>query len=134
MSQDPNVQHGYHLACKAREGAYAPYSNFLVGASLKLKNSETYFAGSNVENASYGGTVCAERTAIWKAVTETGGKAEVEWMVLVTDTTPASTPCGICLQVMSEFLDPDTPIHLANLDGIERALPFKDFLPNAFKF
>jgi len=131
---DGNVQKGYELACQARERAYAPYSNFLVGASLKLTGEDRYFSGCNVENASYGGTVCAERTAIWNTVTELGGKPSIEWMVLVTDTDPASTPCGMCLQVMSEFLDPETPIYLSNLQGIERVLPFKDFLPHAFSF
>ena len=130
---DALVQKGYAMACEARERAYAPYSKFLVGAALKLRNSDDIYTGHNVENASYGATVCAERTAVWKAVTEVSNP-DIEWMVLVTGTSPASTPCGQCLQVMSEFLKPDTPIHLSNLDGIERTLPFKDFLPHAFSF
>lgn len=133
MSHNPSITKGYQLACKAREGAYAPYSNFSVGAALKISNLDIYFSGCNVENASYGATVCAERTAIWKAVEEYGAKPEIEWLVLVTDTSPVSPPCGICLQVMSEFLNPDATIYLANLHGIQRALPFKELLPTPFK-
>ena len=130
---DNLIEQALTQAVAARARAYAPYSKFQVGAALKLEGSDEIVTGCNIENSSYGATICAERTAILKAVSEHPEKPTVEWMVLVTDTTPASTPCGACLQVMSEFLQPDTPIHLANLQGIERVVAFKELMPYTFE-
>lgn len=88
------------LAKKASEKAYAPYSNFKVGAIL-LTKSRKIFTGSNIENASFGATVCAERVAIFKAVSE--GEKEFEILVVYTNSNKLSYPCGICRQVMTEF-------------------------------
>lgn len=124
----------YEAACEARERAYAPYSKFLVGAAVLLTSGKI-FSGHNIENASYGATVCAERTAIWKAVSEESvGLRDIACLVLVTDTQPAAPPCGQCLQVMAEFMKPDTPVHLANLQGIERSLTLAELLPESFSF
>ena len=134
MTDNPDIQLGLDAAREAREKAYAPYSRLKVGAALKLKDLDTIYSGCNVENASYGATVCAERTAVWKAVTEFDGKPEIEWLVLVTDRCPPSPPCGICLQVLSEFSSTDTQIYLANSDGVDRVTLLNNLLPEAFKF
>jgi len=117
-------------AIAARERAYAPYSKFLVGAALRTAE-DAVFVGCNVENASYGGTVCAERVALFNAVAALG-TFKVEAFLLVTDTDPVAAPCGLCRQVMNEFLDKTTPIYLANLDGIKSTYTIADLLPRAF--
>ena len=133
-----NVTKAYQEALKARERAYAPYSKFLVGACLKIRNRDFYISGCNIENASFGATVCAERVALWNWASQCATSAErdsknIEFIVLVTDTTsPVATPCGMCLQTMSEFLSPDTPVFLANLAGLQKEVLFKDLLPYSF--
>lgn len=89
------------LAKKAAQFAYAPYSNFFVGAALLTKDG-TVYTGCNVENASYGATNCAERTAIFKAVSE--GKREFSTIAIAAGDGSTAYPCGICLQVMNEFM------------------------------
>ena len=121
----------FETAVKARENAYSPYSNFKVGAALALKNSEKIFPGCNVENASYGGTICAERTAIVSAIAS-GGKVDFDFCVVVTGSEPASPPCALCLQVFSEFCPPDFPIYLATPKGIEKKMLLKELLPVPF--
>lgn len=98
------------LACKGREQAYTPYSGFRVGAAL-LTRSGTVYLGCNIENASYGPTNCAERTAFFKAVSE--GEREFEAIAIVGGPGEGRTgemcaPCGVCRQVMTEFCDPKT--------------------------
>lgn len=128
-----SVQIAYQKALAARLAAHAPYSQFLVGACFKVQGQEKYVFGCNVENASYGATVCAERVALWKWVTERITSEKLEFVVLVTDTSnPIATPCGMCLQVMSEFVGEDFPVYLANLQGVDRVVPFKDLLPMTF--
>jgi cytidine deaminase len=102
-----------------------------VGAAVRTADGKTY-SGCNVENSSYGGTVCAERTAIWKAVSENGAATRIAEILVVTDATPAWPPCGMCLQVMSEFAGPDMPVQLANLKGETQTRKFREFLPQAF--
>jgi cytidine deaminase len=97
------------LAAQARELAYAPYSNYAVGAAVVAKSGKIY-TGSNVENASYGLTVCAERNAIFKGVTE----GEREFVALAVVTSNGGSPCGACRQVAFEFMRPDTPVYLAD--------------------
>ena len=121
----------FKTAVKARENAYAPYSGFKVGAALTLKNSEKIFPGCNVENASYGGTICAERTAIVSAIASEG-KVDFDFCVVVTGAEPASVPCALCLQVFSEFCSPDFPIYLATPKGIEKKVLLKELLPVPF--
>ena len=118
-------------ALAAREHAYAPYSGFQVGAAIKVAGSDQLFAGCNVENASYGGTVCAERAAVFNAVAALG-RIEIEALLLVTDTDPAAAPCGLCRQVLNEFMPPDRRVLLANLDGVQTQTTFGELLPRSF--
>ena len=128
---DEWIEKAFSAACETRLRAHAPYSNFLVGAAVKAVGHDTIFTGCNVENASYGGTVCAERVALFNLVAAIG-KQPIEFMVLVTDTQPAAPPCGFCRQVMSEFATPDFAVHFANLAGIEKTVPFSELLPFPF--
>jgi cytidine deaminase len=100
-------------AGKARERAYAPYSQFLVGAAVSTMDGQI-FSGCNVENSSYGLTICAERTAIFKAVSE--GQTAITGLAVVADTEQVTPPCGACRQVMWEVCG-DIPVVLANLEG-----------------
>ena len=92
-------------AKEAKEQAYAPYSGFHVGAALLCKDG-TIFTGCNIENSAYGPTNCAERTAIFKAVSE--GFREFEAIAIISDSKQPTAPCGVCRQVMAEFCDPDS--------------------------
>lgn len=121
-----------HLAAKeARKRAHAPYSKFLVGAALKIADKEDFVLGCNVENASYGATVCAERTA-FQVARATFGDFKPQYIVLVTDTSPAVPPCALCLQVMKEFCEPDFPVYVGNKQGIEKVYTLKELLPQGF--
>ena len=118
---------------KAREMAYAPYSEFRVGAAL-LDGDGTIYSGCNIENASYGACNCAERTAIFKAVSEGAGDFRAIAIVGGKDknVTEFCPPCGICRQVMSEFCDADT-FKVILFDGTEtRSYLLGDLLPHAF--
>ncbi|MCP5488895.1 MAG: cytidine deaminase [Verrucomicrobia bacterium] len=118
-------------AMAARERAYAPYSHFLVGAAIHCVGDGKIFAGCNVENASYGGTICAERSAIVSMVSQRGF-CRIDGVVVVTNAEPASCPCGLCLQVLAEFCSPSTPVYLANLNGIQKQLTMQELLPHSF--
>lgn len=111
-----------------REKAFAPFSNFMVGAAVRTKSGEI-FTGCNVESASFGLTVCAERVAIWKAVSE--GKTDLEAIVVVTDTERLTPPCGVCRQIIWEFCG-DVPVTLANCEGKEETFQMRELLPHAF--
>jgi len=115
-------------AKQARARAFAPYSNFKVGAALQAKSGKI-FTGGNVESASYGLTVCAERVAIWKAVSE--GEREFERIVVVADTEELTPPCGACRQIIWEFCG-DVPVTFANLKGKIETLQMSELLPRAF--
>ena len=128
---DEWIEKAWHLACVTRKRAHAPYSNFLVGAVVKPIGHDALYAGCNVENASYGGTVCAERVALFNMVA-TIGKQPIEGMVLVTDTVPAAPPCGFCRQVMAEFSPPDFNVYFGNLEGVQRSVAFSELLPFPF--
>jgi cytidine deaminase len=110
----------------ARELAYAPYSNFKVGAALLGKSGRVY-TGCNVENAAYGPSMCAERTAIFKAVSE--GEREFEAIAVVTEN--GVSPCGTCRQVMMEFA-PDMTVFISNTRGNTRITTVRDLLPDGF--
>jgi len=123
-------------AKKARERAYAPYSKFKVGAALLAKSGKVY-TGANVENATFGLTVCAERVALFKAITN-GEKSFVK-IAVVADKDEPITPCGACRQVLSEFAsDPKDPasrdlkIICANLKGKTERYSLRKLLPEAF--
>jgi cytidine deaminase len=113
-------------ATAARERAYAPYSQFKVGAVLLGKSGRLY-TGCNVENAAYGPSMCAERTAIFKAVSE--GEREFETIAVVTEN--GVSPCGTCRQVMIEFA-PDMTIVIADTQGNIRLTTVRDLLPDGF--
>jgi len=113
-------------AMEARKKAYAPYSNFAVGAALLAKSGRIY-TGCNVENASYGLSICAERTAVFKAVSE--GEREFEALAVVTD--KGVTPCGACRQVLMEFGD-DIQVIVADVTGRYRVFGLQELLPEAF--
>ncbi|MBM6613869.1 cytidine deaminase [Desemzia sp. RIT804] len=110
--------------------AYVPYSNFPVGAALVTKDGEI-FSGCNIENASYGLANCAERTAIFKAVSE--GKKEFDYLVVTGDTDGPISPCGACRQVMAEFCEPDMPVLLTNKKGKQYETTVNELLPGAFR-
>jgi cytidine deaminase len=127
----PSVMQAFQRACDVRMRAYAPYSKFLVGASAKLKDSDTFVDGCNVENMSYGGTVCAERLAVCSSVS-LHGHVNWEFLVLVTVSHPLATPCGFCLQTLAEFLPSSFPIYLATPEGIQEQVTLGDLLPRSF--
>jgi len=115
------------LAIEARRRAYAPYSRYPVGAALRTKSGKM-FTGVNVENAAYPTTMCAERTAVFKAVSE----GEREFDVIAVVTSNGGSPCGSCRQVLAEF-GLDTIVRIANTEGelLEETTVF-DLLPGAF--
>ncbi|NBO64033.1 MAG: cytidine deaminase [Acidobacteria bacterium] len=116
-------------ALKARSYAYAPYSKFAVGAVVESRNGQI-FTGCNVENASYGLTICAERVALCKAVSE--GVRELSRVVVVADTSCPVPPCGACRQLIIELAGPETEVVLANLAGEQVVTSAAALLPSAF--
>lgn len=119
----------FKKARAARENAYVPYSEFPLGAAL-LTSDGKIFTGCNIEIANYGLTNCAERTAIFKAVSE--GYKDFEAVIVVSGTDKPVTPCGSCRQVISEFGD-DIEVIMMNIDGKEKSSNIKELLPGAFK-
>ena len=111
-----------------RENSYAPFSDFRVGAAIEMEDG-TIIAGCNVESASYGLTVCAERVAIWKAISE--GKHTIKHIAVVADTDELTPPCGVCRQIIWEF-GGNVPVTLANLNGKRETVEMKELLPRAF--
>ena len=124
-----HVSKAHAEAKKARKGAHAPYSHFQVGAGLVTKSKKIY-RGCNVENASYGGTVCAERVAILKAVSE--GDDEFTDIVVVTEAEVPAFPCALCLQMMAEFFRPETRIWIGDSKAIRSSHSFIELLPKPF--
>lgn len=122
MSQDLR-----RLAKEASQKAYSPYSKANVGSAIETSDGRI-LTGCNIENASYGGTVCAERVAIWKAVSDKPTKLKRVY-VYTKDGWP---PCGMCLQVIAEFADTNLEITLGNEEGKETTKKLKDLLPFAF--
>lgn len=117
-------------AIVARERAYVPYSQFAVGAAL-LAEDGTIFLGCNIENAAYPVTICAERTAIFKAISD--GQKNFKAIAVVADTPGPCSPCGSCRQVMAEFLPRDFPVYLSNLKGDVLETTVEKLLPGAFQ-
>ena len=118
-------------ATRVMKNAHAPYSKFRVGAAILLTNGRI-FSGCNVENASYGMTNCAERTAIFTAVAELGPTIEIEAVALTNDRGVACSPCGACRQVIYEF-GPDATVFFQGPDG-SREAHIKELLPEGFRF
>ncbi|PEM56899.1 cytidine deaminase [Bacillus wiedmannii] len=109
--------------------AYIPYSKFPVGAALVTKEGKIY-TGCNIENASYGLCNCAERTAIFKAVSE--GERDFSYLVITGETDGPISPCGACRQVIAEFCKPTMPVLLTNVKGDEKEVTVEQLLPGAF--
>lgn len=131
MKKMKSMKNALHeLAVEARERAHAPYSQHQIGAAL-VTTDGGITSGCNIENASYGGTVCAERVAIWKAVSELGN-LKIKEICVVSDAYKPWPPCGMCRQVIAEFAGPDTLVHVGNLKEIKQTYKFKDLLPEAF--
>ena len=117
-------------ALEARERAYCPYSNFKVGAAILFEDGKIY-TGSNIENASFGATNCAERTAIFKAVHE--GNREIKAVAVVGDTNGYTYPCGICRQVIAEFVvDEKIPVIIIKNENDYIVRTFEEILPGVF--
>ena len=115
-------------AKKARENAHAKFSNFKVGAALRTKVGKIY-GGCNVENATYGLTICAERVAIFKAISE--GEREFDAIAVATDTGALTPPCGACRQLIWEFCG-DVPVILSNLAGKSEVMRMSTLFPKPF--
>jgi cytidine deaminase len=126
MSDQESTTELIALAKEARDRAYAPYSRFRVGAALRTASGRLY-SGCNVESASYGLSVCAERVAIFKAVAE--GEREFEALAVVSET--LASPCGACRQVLAEF-GLGTKVIIADLDAGMQVFTVGDLLPAAF--
>lgn len=124
-----NFKKLYEAATLAAKGAYTPYSNFQVGAALESKSGEIY-SGGNIENASYSLTCCAERVAIFKAVSS--GVTDFKTFVITSDTKEPISPCGACRQVMSEFFDESVDIILTNNKGNKKVINIHELLPYSF--
>ncbi len=118
------------LADEAKEKAYSPFSKFKVGALL-IAEDGTSFTGCNVENSSYGATNCAERTAIFKAVSE--GYTKFDKIAIMSSSGDFTYPCGICRQVIFEFFDKDGEIVLGNNAGDIKVVKVSEMLPEGFK-
>jgi cytidine deaminase len=117
-------------AQQAAEHSYSPYSKFRVGAALALTNGEIV-TGANVENVSYGLTICAERAALVRAVSEFGPEIRVAAVAIANLNGSPSPPCGACRQVLAEFVLPDAPVVFPGADGV-RTMAFSEMLPFAF--
>jgi cytidine deaminase len=115
-------------ALRAREFAHAPFSKFKVGAAIEDENGRV-FTGCNVENATYGLTICAERVAVFKAVSE--GAAKLKRVVVVADTEILTPPCGACRQILWEFCG-DAQLTLANVAGKQEAMSIGEIFPRPF--
>ncbi|WP_028544936.1 cytidine deaminase [Paenibacillus taiwanensis] len=115
----------------AREKAYTPYSHFKVGAAL-LDGDGHVHAGCNVENAAYGPTNCAERTALFRAIADGCKPRSFKAIAVVGDTSDPITPCGVCRQVLLELCPPDMPVYMGNLNGEVTTTTVGALLPGAF--
>jgi cytidine deaminase len=129
MKKKPDLEELITIAEEARKRAYAPYSDFLVGAAL-LGESGTIYSGCNVENSSFGLSICAERVALFKAISE--GEKKIQMLVLVTDTEEPVQPCGACCQVMAEFNN-DMLIVSSNLKGLKEEKRLSEIFPKPFQ-
>lgn len=117
------------IANKVKQNSYSPYSKFRVGAVLITEDGDMY-SGVNVENSSYGLTNCAERTAVFKAVTE--GERKFKSIVLVSDAEDFITPCGACRQVLMELCGKDLEVVMSNIDNEIRIVKLEELLPLSF--
>ena len=119
------------LAEQAAQNSYSPYSKFRVGAALRLTNGEIV-TGTNVENVSFGLTICAERAALVRAVSQFGPEIRIEAVAIANLNGMPSPPCGACRQVLAEFIQPDAPVVFPSAEGT-RTMPFSDVFPLGFE-
>ncbi|MGD0482363.1 MAG: cytidine deaminase [Terracidiphilus sp.] len=119
------------LAAQAAQNSYSPYSKFRVGAALRLTNGEIV-TGTNVENVSYGLTICAERAALVRAVSQFGPEIRIEAVAVANLNGMPSPPCGACRQVLAEFILPDAPVAFPTKEGT-RTMAFSEVLPLGFE-
>jgi cytidine deaminase len=117
-------------AYNAMKNSYSPYSGYRVGASV-LTRTGKIFSGTNIENSSFGAGICAERNAIFKAVSD--GEKNIRAVAVISQSDEITFPCGICRQVMSEFMDPDAIIICANRKCEYKVFGLQDLLPHMFK-
>jgi len=127
---DPALESLLAHARSAAENSYSPYSGFKVGAALRLTSGEIV-TGTNVENVSYGLTMCAERSALVRAVSEFGPSIRIAAIAVSNLNNAASPPCGACRQMLAEFVLPDAPVAFPAADGL-RVMSFSEVLPLAF--
>ena len=118
-------------AKEAREASYSPYSKFKVGAAILMKDG-TYILGCNVENSSYGLSICAERNALFQMVARGYKKGDAKAMCIIGQTDDPISPCGACRQVMEELLTKDCKIVLANLKNDVKEMTIEELLPYSF--
>lgn len=126
-----DIKKAFEQAKEALNDTYSPYSNFRVAACLKIEGKDIFVKGVNVENASFGATICAERSAIVSLISQFGPKEKLEFLVLCT--TPSTIPCAICRQVLVEFAPHSLPIYISSPEkGIEKTLTLGEILPYSF--
>lgn len=124
-----NIESLLEAARAARLAAYAPFSGFAVGAAV-LAEDGRIFAGCNVENRSFGLTLCAERGAVAAAIA--AGVRRFRAIAVVTDAEPPAAPCGLCREALAEFCADDLPVHLEGRDGARRTVTLGELLPSRF--
>ncbi len=127
MKNDPLIE----LALQATDRSYSPYSQKKVGAAIRIDSGETY-TGSNVENASFGATICAERSAIVRAISTHGPNLRIKEIAVATPSELPWAPCGMCLQVIAEFSTSDTSVTLVGSSGTTEVTTLGELLPRAF--
>lgn len=123
--------HYFDEVRKAQERAYAPYSNFKVGAYLRTKDQRVFY-GANVENASYPLTICAERSSLVAAIAEGYKPGDFESITVTVDADKPSSPCGACRQVLKELCDDDMPVYMTNHKGDMIEMTVAELLPLGF--
>jgi cytidine deaminase len=126
-STQPELEKLLEVARQVAENSYSPYSEFRVGAALRLTNGETV-TGTNVENVSYGLTICAERAAVVRAVSQFGPKIRIAAVAVANLNGKSSPPCGACRQVLAEFMEPDAPV-IFPVESGTRTMAFSELLP-----
>lgn len=127
LTNNKQLHQAFLKAKEVRKNSYSPYSKFAVGSAIKIKGQKDLVLGTNVENASFGVTICAERSAVVKAISKYK-KIKIEYVVVVTNTKPAIGPCGVCLQTIKEFATKDTLVCIANLKGIQQVVKFSELV------
>lgn len=130
ITMDIPVKKLIDIAREAKEMAYAPYSNFRVGAAV-LSAGGNFYKGCNIENSSYSLSICAERVALFKALSE--GEKKISAIAVISDREELCIPCGSCLQVLTEF-DPQIKIYLCNNAGEYNVQTVEQLLPFPFRF